>query len=158
MKSDKDTKHILLLGDGQYEAIEYFLKECFHEDHGDMDTDVVIMRSTQPSEEFKQILKNSAFDSRVHYLQGSPLNHTDLQRCQAETAQCTIIMSNQFCKSHQSEDYKNILNAFAIKKYVKQMSKFAPGGNPEMRVCLQIAKPEHKDLYYSGLSQTQKVD
>lgn len=46
MKSDKDTKHILLLGDGQYEAIEYFLKECFHEDHGDMDTDVVIMRST----------------------------------------------------------------------------------------------------------------
>ena len=46
MKSDGDTKHILLLGDGQYEAIECFLKECFHEDHGDMDTDVVIMRST----------------------------------------------------------------------------------------------------------------
>jgi hypothetical protein len=53
LKSDGDTKHILLLGDGQYEAIEYFLKECFHEDHGAMDTDVVIMRSTQPSEEFK---------------------------------------------------------------------------------------------------------
>lgn len=27
-----------------------------------------------------------------------------------------------------------------------------------MRICLQIAKPEHKDLYYSGLSNTQKVD
>ena len=27
-----------------------------------------------------------------------------------------------------------------------------------MRICLQIAKPEHKDLYYSGLSKTQKID
>jgi len=58
-------------------------------------------------------------------------------------------MSNQFCQNHQTEDYKNILKAFAIKKYVKQM---VPG--QEMRICLQIAKPEHKDLYYSGLSKT----
>lgn len=59
------------------------------------------------------------FESRVFYLQGSPLNHTDLKRCRAESAQCAVIMSNQFCSNHQSEDYKNILNAFAIKKYVK---------------------------------------
>jgi hypothetical protein len=51
------------------------------------------------------------------------------------------------------EDYKNILSAFAIKKYVRQVEN-----KKEMRICLQIAKPEHKDLYYSGLSNTQKVD
>jgi hypothetical protein len=86
-----------------------------------MDTDVVIMRSGPPSEEFNQILKNPKFDSRVVYLQGSPLNHNDLRRCQAESAKCAVIMSDQFCQNHQTEDYKNILNAFAIKKYVKQM-------------------------------------
>jgi len=64
-------------------------------------------------------------------------------------------MSNQFCHNHQTEDYKNILKAFALKKYVKMM---VPNQPKEMRICLQIAKPEHKDLYYSGLSKTQKVD
>jgi hypothetical protein len=44
------------------------LKECFHADHGAMDTDVVIMRTGPPSEEFNQILKNPKFDSRVVYL------------------------------------------------------------------------------------------
>lgn len=27
-----------------------------------------------------------------------------------------------------------------------------------MRICLQISKPEHKDLFYSGLTRTQKTD
>ena len=60
-------------------------------------------------------------------------------------------MANQFCANHQSEDYKNILAAFAIKKFVKQFSELESN---EMRICLQIAKPEHKDLYFSGLIQT----
>lgn len=59
-------------------------------------------------------------------------------------------MSNKFCSNHKHEDYKNILSAFAIKKYVKQ--KY-PEIKREQRICLQIAKPEHKDLYYSGLVQ-----
>jgi hypothetical protein len=68
IKSDRETKHILLLGDGQFDAIDYFLRECFHADHGATDTDVVIMRSGPPDEEFNQILKNPMFDSRVFYL------------------------------------------------------------------------------------------
>ena len=67
-KSGSDVEHVLLLGDSQPDAIDYFLKECFHADHGAMDTDVVIMRSGPPSEEFNQILKNPKFDSRVVYL------------------------------------------------------------------------------------------
>lgn len=27
-----------------------------------------------------------------------------------------------------------------------------------MRLCLQIVKPEHKDLYYSGLNTKVKID
>ena len=76
-------------------------------------------------------------------------------RCQAENAKCAVIMSDQFCSNYQTEDYKNILSAFAIKKYVKMMQSNI---YQEMRICLQIAKPEHKDLYYSGLAKTQKID
>ena len=87
-----------------------------------METDVVIMRNGPPTEEIDSILKNnSQYESRVVYLQGNPLNHEDLMRCQAENAKCAVIMSNQFCNNYQTEDYKNILSAFAIKKYVKMM-------------------------------------
>ena len=86
----------------------------------------------------------------MHYVQGSPLNSSDLARCLTHQAECAIIMSNMFCQNHQHEDYKNILSAFAIKKYVKQNF---PEIRKEKRICLQIAKPEHKDLFYSGLMQ-----
>ena len=106
------------------------------------------MRTGPPSYEIKQILKQ--YDSRVVYLQGSPLNHYDLSRCGAETARCAIIMSNHFCNNHQTEDYRNILGAFSIKKYAKQNKPHSQ----EIRICLQIAKPDHKDLYQSGLSKS----
>ena len=81
-KSRGDLKHILLLGNSQPDAINTFLQECFHADHGSLDTDVVIMRNGPPTEEINAILKNNTqFDSRVIYLQGNPLNHEDLMRC-----------------------------------------------------------------------------
>lgn len=77
------------------------------------------MRSNPPGEEINNILKNPKYESKVYYLEGSPMVKEDLVRCNAGKARCAIIMSNQFCNNHQAEDYKNILNAFAIKKYVK---------------------------------------
>ena len=32
-QGEGEVEHILLLGDGQPDAIDYFLKECFHADH-----------------------------------------------------------------------------------------------------------------------------
>ena len=69
-QSRRDVKHILLLGDSQPDAIRTFLKECFHSDHGAMETDVVIMRTDPPSDEMKQIISGSQseYESRVYYL------------------------------------------------------------------------------------------
>jgi hypothetical protein len=51
-KSGSNVEHLLLLGESQPDAIDYFLKECFHADHVAMDADVVIMRAGPPSDEF----------------------------------------------------------------------------------------------------------
>ena len=77
------------------------------------------MRNQMPSEEMTVLLNNEKYQQRVHYVQGSPLNKDDLERCLAHQAACAIIMSNKFCSNFKHEDYKNILSAFAIKKYVK---------------------------------------
>jgi len=42
----------------------------------------------------EKILKIPKFESRVTYLQGSPLNSEDLIRCRADEAVCAIIMTN----------------------------------------------------------------
>ncbi len=118
-KGKKDTKHILLLGESPPEAIKTFLTECYHSDHGSNETNVVIMRNNQPSEEMKMVLKSPNFDSKVTYIEGKCIYQKDLKRCQAEKAKCCVILSNQFCKNPVLEDQKTILNALAIKKYVR---------------------------------------
>ena len=83
-----------MLGDSSHEAIDMFLKECFHSDHGGLDKEVVIMRNGPPSEEMTVMLNKAEYLSRVDYLEGSPLNHEDLKRCMAEQADCAVIMCN----------------------------------------------------------------
>lgn len=63
----REAKHILLLGDSQADAVRTFLKECFHSDHGPMETDVVIMRTDPPSEDMMSILCGE-YKSQVFYL------------------------------------------------------------------------------------------
>lgn len=153
-KTGINVQHVLLLGEAQPEAVKTFLKECFHSDHGEVETHVVIMRKSPPTEDINNILKLPEFDTKVTYLQGTPLSHEDLRRCQACDAECAVIMTNQLSANHQTEDYKNILNAFAIKKH-KQQNRADQKG---MRICLQIGKPGHKDLYYSGIDRAKNIE
>ena len=93
---------------------------------------MIIMREGPPCDEMEKIIKHPKFEARVLYLQGSPLCFDDLIRCRADEADCAIIMTNQLSGNHQAEDYKNILNAFAIKKHKRQLN---PNG-PTQRICL----------------------
>jgi hypothetical protein len=52
------------------------------------------MRSSPPGEDINNILKNPKYESKVFYLEGSPMVREDLIRCAAGTARCAIIMSN----------------------------------------------------------------
>ena len=49
-KGDKDKEHFLLLGDSEPDAIETFLSECFHSDHGRQETEIVVLRDSEPDE------------------------------------------------------------------------------------------------------------
>jgi hypothetical protein len=148
----REGNHILLLGNSPAEGIKTFLKECYHPDHGLTDTNVVIMRNSPPCEEFLLIMKTPTFSGRVIYLEGNPLNPLDLKRCLADKTSCVIVLANQFCSDPVLEDYRNILHSFAVKQYARAKN------NKESRLCLQLLKPSHKDLYYSGLKNTARID
>ncbi|CAI2380858.1 unnamed protein product [Moneuplotes crassus] len=149
-KSKKDSRHILVLGNAPPDDIRTFLDECYHPDHGQADINVIIMRNSSPTKEMVDILKPHS--GRAIYLEGNPLNHKDLKRAMADSATCVVVLSNKFCKDPIMEDYSNILQSFCVKQYAKARK------DKELRLCLQLVKPEHKDLYYSGLQSEIRID
>lgn len=92
----KQKKHILLLGNFNGEALNTFLTECFHADHGKTETDVVIMRNSEPGPELNAILKDPALEQKVFYIKGNSIHAADLKRCLVHKADCCVIMSNPF--------------------------------------------------------------
>lgn len=74
------------------------------------------------------------------------MNPKDLKRCSADNSTCVVILANKQSRNPNAEDYKNILNTFSVKQYVKMMN------GKDIRVCLQLLKPENKELYFSGLN------
>ena len=88
-------------------------------------------------------------------MQGSPLRSIDLERCRAHEADCAIIMTNMYSGNVKVDDYRNILSAFAVKKYALHEQH---EHRHQQRICLQIAKPEHKKLFYHGLAAGMPVD
>lgn len=92
-KKDPEKQHFLLLGAFDPVAIETFLSECFHSDHGKQETEIVILRDCEPEEKISQILKKPEYDQKLKYIRGSPLNIVDLKRALAHKATCCLIMS-----------------------------------------------------------------
>lgn len=66
---------------------------------------------------------------------------------------------NKNSNSANDDDYKNILNALSIKKSVYDMNK---GGKDDdkanMKIIMQLIKPESKILYYKSLNLSPLVD
>ena len=44
------------MGECDLDAIDTFLNECFHADHGSAQTDVVILRNRDPTEEIEKVI------------------------------------------------------------------------------------------------------
>ena len=141
--------HIILLGKTNAEAFKNFLTEFYHPDHGVQDTLTVIMNKNPPSDEMNYILKLSNLSNKISFLEGNPLYQKDLRRAAVEEAKCVVILASKSVKDTISEDYRNILEAYAI----KQHAKYNAGRN--IRVCLQILTPESRELYYSSLMATE---
>ena len=63
------------------------------------------------------------------------------------------MLTNKNSRDAQGTDHKNILTGLAIKKYV-----FDRTGDPQVRLCMQLVKPESKKHYYSSLNMPSQND
>ena len=150
-KSSKKIKHILILGECGMESYEAFLEELYNADHGQTNHDTIIMQSNQDKEIMK-LIKGLSFGKKIFYLVGNSLLQKDLERCKADSSICAVILANRLAKDPRLEDFSNIMKAFSIRKFKHIFSK-----EKDSRICIQLLRPETKEIYYSSLINDNEV-
>jgi len=81
----------------------------------------------------------------MHYLAGDPLVSDSLDRAKAHLAEACILLTNKNSTNSSEEDYRNILIALSIKKYVYDEMRFQNDEEKQnIRLCMQLIKPESK--------------
>lgn len=95
----------------------------------------------------------------MKYLAGDPLSFKTLQRAAAHKAKACILLTNKNSSNSSEEDYKNILIALAIKKevYVANQDQ-KDESKVNIPLCLQLIKPESRDLYHKSLNLSPLQD
>ncbi len=147
-KSYKTTKHLILLGSCGVEGFEAFLQELYHEDHGVIDYETVIMQN-QPSEDLMFLIRQAMTSNNIFYLVGNSLIHKDLERCKADASVCVVLLANKLAKNPRHEDFSNILQAFSVKKFARIYTK------KDVRICIQLLRPETKEIYFRSLINSE---
>jgi hypothetical protein len=105
-----------------------------------------------PSNEMHAVLNDPLFSLVIHYLQGSPLNDSDLYRAKADQAIAIFLMGNKFSSNPDEEDAQTILRLFSIQRYTSATKLSDP------LYCLQLIRPENRrHLTQQGLDYDKEV-
>lgn len=150
-KFSKDSKHLLILGSCSVETYENFLQDLYHEDHGVVKYETVIMQNS-PSEDLMFLIRNIFCSNNIFYLVGNSLIHKDLERANASGSVCVVLLGNKSAKYPKNEDFSTILQAFSVKKFARIYA------NKDIRICMQLIRPEMKYIYLNSLLSVEETN
>ncbi|TPX56518.1 hypothetical protein PhCBS80983_g04476 [Powellomyces hirtus] len=92
------------------------LNTFFHRDRSQQ-VNVVFLGRNPPTPAVKSILRQSSFQYRAAYLQGSGLDSGDMQRAQLQYASAAFIIADRNAPDKTLEDDQNTLRAWAFDDY-----------------------------------------
>jgi hypothetical protein len=82
----------------------------------------VIVQNKEPNENMVMFMEN--FEKNMTYLAADPLNSKDMiERAKSHKADACILLTNKNSPNSSEEDYRNILIALAVKKFVYDNKK-----------------------------------
>lgn len=148
-KPNPEIPHIVITGYVVCKALKTFCEELFHQDHGSSDRHAVVIQPTDPNNEMEIFLRDPNYEFSVHYLNGNPIDTVDQQRAVTEKSKVCILMTNMKSRDPIGMDHKNILTGLALKKYVIDATEKK---KINMRLCMQLIKPESKQHFRSSLT------
>lgn len=151
-----ELKHVVVTGFINLQAIQNFCKEIFHVDHGELSTNTVIIQKGDPKSELVLIMQK--YDKNMTFLNGESLNQEDMiKRAKVHKADACILLTNKNSSNSSEEDYRNILIALAVKKFVYD-ERDSMENDANIPLCIQLIKPESKDLYFKSLNLSPLQD
>ena len=152
-KNDPEIPHIVLTGEVKLPALKNFCEELFHEDHGSQDKHAIILQTKDPESEMEIFLNDPKYEGMLWYLAGNAINSKDLERAWLSACNACILMTNKNSRDAYASDHKNILTGLAMKKFIQDKT-----GSIDLRLCMQLIKPESKQHYYSSINLVSKED
>ncbi|GBG26292.1 Calcium-activated potassium channel subunit alpha-1 [Hondaea fermentalgiana] len=135
-----NTDFVLVCGSLDVMAARAFLTELFHEDHGNVDLQAVLLCEQLPSAAMENMLRTQ-YSLNVTYLQGSPLDANDLLRASVLRCKTCFLLCNKFTNDPDTEDAATILRALSIKRFVLQYT------GKDIRTCVQLLRLENKQHF-----------
>lgn len=134
------TDFVVVCGSLDVMAARAFLTELFHEDHGSVDLQAVLLCEQLPSTAMENMLRTQ-YSINVTYLQGSPLDPNDLLRASVLRCKTCFLLCNKFTNDADTEDAATILRALSIKRFVLQYT------GKDIRTCVQLLRLENKQHF-----------
>jgi len=130
-----EVKHVVVTGHICMESINNLCKEIFHKDHGDQSTNTVIVQNHDPKADIVMFMQG--YEKLMTYLAGDPLScEAMIRRAKAHKAQSCILLTNKNSSNSSEEDYRNILIALAVKKFVYDEKKDGPELSDNIPLCM----------------------
>ncbi|MCQ2815726.1 MAG: hypothetical protein MJ252_00520 [archaeon] len=150
--SSKDIQHVVILGQFTLDSLKSFCEEFFHKDHGKEYKHAVIIRNEPPSKEMEMFLNEKNNANFIFYLQGDPMVEEDLLRTDILKASACIIFTNKNLDDPFSSDHQSLLLCLYVKKFChNSYIQVNDEKRENLRVCLQINKPESCEHYFNAL-------
>ncbi|OQR89645.1 Voltage-gated Ion Channel (VIC) Superfamily [Thraustotheca clavata] len=151
-KSFKERKekspHILICGEVNSGALDFFLRQFLHPNNMNWKDKVVILCPSLPSHNLKRILLNGAYEQRVIYLQGSAMLDSDLRRASASTARLCFVMINKLSTDGDQSDTASNLLTISLRHYTKRVPLF-----------VQVLKSDNiRHVHLSGANNIVCID
>ncbi|VDK22822.1 unnamed protein product [Taenia asiatica] len=112
-------RHVVVCGDVTTESVKHFLDDFLHPDRRRTDVEVVFMNRSKPDLRLQSLLRRHF--SRVKYLEGTVMNHTDLGRANMTAADACLILANSRAVDPAQEDAANIMRVVAVKNYASNV-------------------------------------
>ncbi|EQC39531.1 hypothetical protein SDRG_02969 [Saprolegnia diclina VS20] len=116
--------HVLICGDVNSGALDFFLRQFLHPTNMNWKDKVVILSPTLPSSNLKRILLNGAYEQRVKYLQGSAMLDSDLQRASASTARLCFVLANKLAPDADQSDTGSNFITISLRHHSKRVPIF----------------------------------
>ncbi|RHZ63872.1 hypothetical protein Glove_327g8 [Diversispora epigaea] len=143
-KISKQPHVIIIAPTIELPSLRHFLKEFYSLAHGTatVNTKVVILNSTDPTERVKTFLSDPVFAHRVQYIRGSPLEARYLEKSKAANASAYFILAKKYTQQSEIIDAENVLRAIALRKFNVGPKFYIQCILPENKVHFESLNPE----------------